>query len=75
MMKSPPLRLLLESLKNPFVITSLVLGILGAPPLWFSGICLGNGQEGLALWLFASWVIIYTLDALVTLTLLINARK
>jgi hypothetical protein len=75
MQKSPLVKQLLESLRNPFVIASLILGILGAPPLWYSGIALGNGQEGLALLLFAVWVILYSIDGLITLTLLINSRK
>ncbi len=70
----PNLRLLLESLKNPFVVTSLILGILGAPPLWYSGIFVGNGQEVWGGLLFLIWIIIYSLDALVTLTLLINTK-
>ncbi len=69
------LKLLSESLKNPFIITSLILGILGAPPLYYSGIYAGNGQEALAGLLFVVWVLVYTLDALVTLTLLVNTRR
>ena len=69
------LKLLSESLKNPFIIASLILGILGAPPLWYSGIYAGNGQEGLAALLFVVWVVIYSLDALVTLTLLVNVKR
>ena len=68
------LRKVLETLKNPLVIVSLVLGILGAPPLYYSGIFMGRGQDALGLFLFSVYVLIYTLDAMVTLTLLINRR-
>lgn len=61
-----------KTLKNPLVIVSLMLGIVGAPPLWFSGILLGAGKEMLAGLLFGVYVLIYSADAVVTLTLLIN---
>ncbi len=61
-----------QTLKNPLVIVSLILGIVGAPPLWFSGILLGEGRELLAGLLFGLYVVIYSTDAVVTLTLLIN---
>jgi hypothetical protein len=61
-----------SSLKNPLVIASLVLGVLGAPPVYFSGIFIGQGQELIGGLLFLIYVVIYTLDALVTLTLLIK---
>ena len=63
---------LLNCLKNPLVRTSLILGILGAAPLWFSGVLVGQGRELLGGALFILYVIIYTIDALVTLTLLLN---
>lgn len=62
------------ALKNPLVKTSLLLGILGAPPLWFSGIYLGEGQEFLAVSLFVIWVLIYTVDCLVTLTIILKGK-
>ncbi len=63
---------LFQTMRNPLVILSLVLGILGAPPLWFSGIFVGQGREVLGGVLFIIYVIIYSVDALVTLTLLLK---
>lgn len=66
------LRQVLKSLKNPLVRLSLVLGILGAPPLWMSGIYIGQGREVLGGVFFIIYVLIYSVDALVTLTLLLK---
>ncbi len=63
---------ILQTMKNPLVVLSLVLGILGAPPLWFSGIFVGQGREVLGGVLFIIYVVIYSTDALVTLTLLLK---
>ncbi len=60
------------SLKNPLVLLSLFLGILGAPPLYLSGIFTGRGQEFLGGLCFIVYVVIYTIDSLITLTLLIK---
>ncbi len=61
-----------QTLKNPLVRLSLILGILGAPPLWYSGVFVGQGRELLGGLLFITYVIIYTVDALITLTLLLS---
>ena len=66
------IRELWKTLKNPLVVSSLILGIAGAPPLFLSGIYMGDGQVGLGVGLFGIYVVIYTVDALVTLTLLIK---
>jgi len=64
-----------ESLKNPLVKASLLLGLLGAAPLWYSGIFLGEGQEWLGLLLFLLYLAIYTVDCLVTLTIILKRDK
>lgn len=64
------IKVVLQSLKNPLIVASLILGIIGAPFLWFSGTYLGRGQEVLGAVLFIIYVVICTIDALVTLTLL-----
>ena len=60
------------SLKNPLVLASLLLGIAGAPPMYYSGIFIGQGKEVLGGLCFIAYVVIYTVDALITLTLIIN---
>jgi len=66
------LKELRDTLRNPLVLLSLGLGILGAPPLYYSGIFSGQGQEFLGASLFVIYVIIYSVDCLVTLTLLLK---
>jgi len=61
-----------QTIQNPQVRLSLILGILGAPPLYLSGIYAGRGQELLGVLCFIIYVVVYTLDALVTLTLLLK---
>ena len=72
MRPNPQVKQLKQTLKNPLVRLSLILGILGAPPLWYSGIYVGQGREVLGGVLFIIYVVIYTIDALVTLTLLLK---
>jgi len=69
------LRLIKESCRNPLIIASLILGILGAPPLYYSGQFIGQGKEFIGGVLFIAYVLIYTADALVTLTLLTQPKK
>ncbi len=67
---------IVQTLKNPLVSISMVLGFIGAGALWYSGkFSMVQGQEWVGGLLFIAWVIISSLDALVTLTVLLRGKN
>jgi len=66
-----PLAKIKRTIRNPLVIASLILGIIGAPLIWYSGVLLDDCPI-LAGVLFACYMIVVTVDAVITLTLIIN---